>query len=79
MMLLGFSLQVALQSHKCLINTKATHPDLMVDVIMMLVPAALHFGHERVSCYGLAGIHICVKTAAQTADYLGLVEDTLYR
>lgn len=51
----------------------------MVDVIMMLVPAALHFGHERVSCYGLAGIHICVKTAAQTADYLGLVEDTLYR
>lgn len=51
----------------------------MVDVIEMLVPAALHFGQERPSSPGVAGIHICVKVAAQTADYLGLVENALNR
>lgn len=51
----------------------------MVDVIEMLVPAALHFGQEGPSSHGVAGIHICVKVAAQTADDLGLVEKTLHR
>lgn len=51
----------------------------MADVIVMLVPAARHFGQERPSSHGVAGIHICVKVAAQTSDYLGLAEDALNR
>lgn len=64
--------------HKHQIQTQS-HPDLMVDVILMLVPAALHFGQERPSSPGVVGIHIRVKAAAQTADYLRLVENTLNR
>ncbi len=51
----------------------------MVDVKLMLVPAALHFGQERASSPGVVGVHVRVKVAAQTADYLGLVEDSLHR
>lgn len=51
----------------------------MVDVVEMLVPAALHFGQEQPPGSGVAGIHICVKVAGQTAGYLGLVENTLNR
>lgn len=64
--------------HKHQIQTQS-HPDLMVDVILMLVPAALHFGQEWPSSPGVVGIHIRVKAAAQTAYYLGLVENTLNR
>lgn len=49
----------------------------MVDFIQILVPAALHFAQERPSSPGVAGVHIRVEVAAQTADYLGLVEDAL--
>ncbi len=52
---------------------------MMVDVIKMLVPAALHFGQEGPSGYGVAGIHVCVKVAAQGTADLGLVENALYR
>lgn len=51
----------------------------MVDVIQMLVPAVLHFGQERPCSPGVVGVHIRVKVAAQTADYLGLVENALNR
>lgn len=52
---------------------------MMVDVIEMLVPAALHFGQEGPSSHGMVGIHDCVEVAAQITGYLGLVEDALYR
>ena len=76
-----FPLQVALnihQPHKYQIQAQS-HPDLMVDVMGMLVPAALHFGQEQPSRPGVAGIHICVKIAAHATNYLRLVEEALNR
>lgn len=49
----------------------------MVDLVQILVPAALPFGQQRPAGPGVAGVHIRVKVAAQAADYLGLVEDAL--
>lgn len=56
-----------------------THPDVMIVVVQMLVPAAVHFGQERPSSSGVAGVHIRVKVVAQTTDYLGFVENALNR
>lgn len=76
-----FSLQVALHSHQPhkYLNQTQSHPDLMVDVMGMLVPAALHFGQEQPSSSGVAGIHVCVKIAAHATNYLRLVEEALNR
>ena len=68
--------KLSITAHK---HQSESHPDLMVVVIEMLVPAALHFVQERPSSPGVAGIHIRVKVAAQAADDLRLVENTFNR